>query len=173
MQESVRETMRKSRWRADPRPEERRRYRPPHRQYDLGRARSPDDSAVDGMPDPQLISTRRVKMRPMTAWRRNGKPSSWRHRRDKGYYQAAFHARLAVKLSNLATALKRMETASGCGYRPRHTLKFSRRSAVIEAERKSAALRMRREKPARPEDAREQKQRPRQHGELRREWDVA
>jgi conjugative relaxase-like TrwC/TraI family protein len=55
--------------------------------------------------------------------------------RDKGYYQAAFHARLAHKLSELGYAIQKDGNSFRLAGIDRSTIeKFSRRTAVIEAE---------------------------------------
>jgi len=55
--------------------------------------------------------------------------------RDKGYYQAAFHARLAHKLSALGYGIQKAGNSFKIAGIDRATIeKFSRRTAVIEAE---------------------------------------
>jgi len=57
--------------------------------------------------------------------------------RDKGYYQAAFHSRLAEKLSSLGYGIERDGTSFKlAGIDRATTQEFSRRTALIEAEAK-------------------------------------
>ena len=58
--------------------------------------------------------------------------------RDKGYYQAAFHSRLAGKLGDLGYGIERDGNSFKlAGIAPEMTDIFSRRTAVIEAEAKA------------------------------------
>ena len=55
--------------------------------------------------------------------------------RDKGYYQAAFHARLAERLANLGYGIERDGNSFRLvGISPEITKRFSRRTELIEAE---------------------------------------
>ncbi len=61
--------------------------------------------------------------------------------RDKGYYQAAFHARLASKLKDLGYGIEKDGTSFKlAGISKETTEKFSRRTAVIEAEAKKRGI---------------------------------
>ncbi len=68
--------------------------------------------------------------------------------RDKGYYQAAYHARLAEKLSGLGYGVEREQKSFRLMGIEKATLeKFSRRTSVIEEKAKALGItdRMRRQ----------------------------
>jgi conjugative relaxase-like TrwC/TraI family protein len=91
---------------------------------------------VDGVVDPQL-HCHAVAINATYDWQED----RWKAAefgnivRDKGYYQAAFHSRLAEKLSALGYGIERDGNSFQlAGIGESLTEEFSRRSAVIEAE---------------------------------------
>jgi hypothetical protein len=137
-----------------------------HRQYDLGGAYSPDDRPVDGVPDPQLHCHATVFNATFDSVENRWKAIQLGDIvRDKGYYQAAFPCRLASKLKDLGYGIEKDGNSFKLAGIDRATAeKFSRRTAVIEAEAERLGIdRCRSKRQARPQDAREEKQRSRQH----------
>ena len=93
--------------------------------------------------------------------------------RDKGYYQAAFHARLAAKLSAFGYGIQKDGNSFKLAGIERSTVKkFSRRSAVIEAEAERLGINDAESKGKLGRKTREKKS---EHSpsmaELRAEWD--
>jgi conjugative relaxase-like TrwC/TraI family protein len=61
--------------------------------------------------------------------------------RDKGYYQAAFHSRLALKLAEMGYGIERDKNSFRfAGIDDATSKEFSRRSEVIEAEAKRLGI---------------------------------
>jgi conjugative relaxase-like TrwC/TraI family protein len=91
---------------------------------------------VDGVPDPQLhchAVTFNCTFDPEENRFKAGEFSNLV--RDKGYYQAAFHSRLAERLSDLGYGIERDGNSFRLGgISPETTARFSRRSDIIEAE---------------------------------------
>jgi conjugative relaxase-like TrwC/TraI family protein len=91
---------------------------------------------VDGVPDPQLhchAVTFNATFDPEEDKWKAGEFSNLV--RDKGYYQAAFHSRLAERLLGLGYGIERDGNSFRlAGIAPAMTDKFSRRSDIIEAE---------------------------------------
>lgn len=90
---------------------------------------------VDGIPDPQLHCHAIAMNATFDAEEGRMKAGQFGTLvRDKLYYQAAFHARLAERLTALGYEVRRDRTSFTLAGLDRATLaKFSRRSAVIEA----------------------------------------
>jgi len=91
---------------------------------------------VDGIPDPQLHCH-------AVAFNASWDPQEERWKaaqfsnlvRDRGYYQAAFHSRFAERLAEFGYGIERDGNSFRlAGIEPATTEKFSRRSAIIEAE---------------------------------------
>ena len=93
--------------------------------------------------------------------------------RDKGYYQAAFHARLAGKLSELGYGIEKHGNSFGLAGIDRATAeKFSRRTAIIEAEAERLGISNAETKGNLGKRTREKKSKvPQTMEELRKEWD--
>jgi len=93
--------------------------------------------------------------------------------RDKGYYQAAFHARLSWKLSELGYGIKKDGNSFSLAGIERSTVeKFSRRTAIIEAEAERLGIEDEAAKSQLGRKTREKKSRtPISMSELRKEWD--
>jgi conjugative relaxase-like TrwC/TraI family protein len=93
--------------------------------------------------------------------------------RDKGYYQAAFHARLAYKLKDLGYGIEKDGKSFRLAGIDRETVeKFSRRTAVIEAEAKRRGIEDAEAKGKLGRRTREKKSEERlSMPELRTEWD--
>jgi conjugative relaxase-like TrwC/TraI family protein len=91
---------------------------------------------VDGVPDPQLHCHAVAFNATFDSVEERWKAGQFGSLvRDKLYYQAAFHARLADRLSDLGYDVRRDGTSFTLAGIPRDTLgKFSRRTAAIEAE---------------------------------------
>jgi conjugative relaxase-like TrwC/TraI family protein len=91
---------------------------------------------VDGLPDPQLHIHATVLNASFDAVEQKWKAIQLGDIvRDKGYYQAAFHARLAGKLKSLGYGIEKDLNSFRLAGIDRSTVeKFSRRTAVIEAE---------------------------------------
>jgi conjugative relaxase-like TrwC/TraI family protein len=93
--------------------------------------------------------------------------------RDKAWYQSAFHARLASKLKAVGYGIEK----EGSGFRiagisKDTTAKFSRRTAVIEAEAERLGITDAAAKADLGRKTREKKSKePQSMAELRREWD--
>jgi conjugative relaxase-like TrwC/TraI family protein len=94
--------------------------------------------------------------------------------RDKGYYQAAFHSRLAERLANLGYGIERDKNSFRlAGIDRATTEKLSRRTEIIEAEAKRLGVTDAKAKEKLGARTREKKN---DHelslGELRKEWNV-
>jgi len=93
--------------------------------------------------------------------------------RDKAWYQSAFHARLASKLKAIGYGIEK----EGSGFRiagisKDTTAKFSRRTAIIEAEAERLGITDATAKADLGRKTREKKSKePQSMAELRREWD--
>jgi conjugative relaxase-like TrwC/TraI family protein len=93
---------------------------------------------VDGIPDPQLHCHAVAFNATFDPLEDRWKAGEFEHLvRDKGYYQAAFHSRLAEKLSSLGYGIERDGTSFKlAGIDRATTQEFSRRTALIKAEAK-------------------------------------
>jgi conjugative relaxase-like TrwC/TraI family protein len=93
--------------------------------------------------------------------------------RDKGYYQAAFHSRLAAKLKDLGYGIEKDGNSFRLAGIDRSTVeKFSRRSAVIDAEAERLGIDNAKAKGELGRRTREKKSRePQTMADLRGEWD--
>jgi conjugative relaxase-like TrwC/TraI family protein len=93
---------------------------------------------VDRIPDPQLHCHAVAFNATFDPAEDRWKAGEFEHLvRDKGYYQAAFHSRLAEKLSSLGYGIERDGTSFKlAGIDRATTQEFSRRTALIEAEAK-------------------------------------
>lgn len=91
---------------------------------------------VDGVPDPQLHAHATVFNATFDAVEDRWKAIQLGDVvRDKGYYQGAFHARLAGKLKDLGYGIEKDGTSFRLAGISRDTVeKFSRRTAIIEQE---------------------------------------
>lgn len=129
---------------------------------------------VDGKPDPQLHCHATVFNATYdeteTRWKAIQLGDIVR---DKGYYQAAFHARLAAKLKALGYGIEKQGNSfeiAGIGKAARD--KFSNRTGVIEKEAKKRGIADAKEKGELGRKTREKKsEAPQSIAELRREWD--
>jgi conjugative relaxase-like TrwC/TraI family protein len=129
---------------------------------------------VDGKPDPQLHIHATVLNATFDSVEQKWKAIQLGNIvRDKGYYQAAFHARLASKLKELGYGLQKDGKSFKLAGLERATVeKFSRRSAVIEAEAEKRGIEDEATKAKLGRKTREKKSRaPQSMPELRREWD--
>ena len=92
--------------------------------------------------------------------------------RDKGYYQAAFHSRLAERLANLSYGIERDRNSFKlAGIDSSITEKFSRRTQVIEAEAARLGITDAKAKGKLGAKTREKKNEVQQSmAELRKEW---
>jgi conjugative relaxase-like TrwC/TraI family protein len=97
---------------------------------------------VDGVPDPHLHIH-------AVAFNATWDPEEERWKaaqfsnlvRDRGYYQAAFHSRFAERLANLGYGIERDgKSFKLVGIERETTEKFSRRTAIIEAEAKRLGI---------------------------------
>jgi conjugative relaxase-like TrwC/TraI family protein len=130
---------------------------------------------VDGVPDPQLHCHATVFNATY-----DGVEKKWKAIqlgdvvRDKGYYQAAFHARLASKLKDLGYAIQKDGNSFKLAGIDRSTVdKFSRRTAVIEAEAARLGIEDALSKGKLGKRTREKKNKDRASmSELRSEWDA-
>jgi len=92
--------------------------------------------------------------------------------RDKGYYQAGFHARLAHKLKDLGYGIEKDGNSFKLGIDRSTIEKFSRRTAVIEAEAQRLGIDGAEAKGKLGRRTREKKGKNRvSMTELRKEWD--
>ena len=93
--------------------------------------------------------------------------------RDKGYYQAAFHARLAHRLKELGYGIEKDENSFRLAGIGREAVeKFSRRSDVIEKEAERLGITDAKAKGELGRKTREKKSKtPQSMAELRKEWD--
>jgi conjugative relaxase-like TrwC/TraI family protein len=93
--------------------------------------------------------------------------------RDKGYYQAAYHSRVAHGLKELGYGIKKDRTSfTLAGIERETTDKFSRRTAVIEAEAEKKGITDAASKAQLGRKTREKKSGGKSLGELRAEWDA-
>jgi conjugative relaxase-like TrwC/TraI family protein len=129
---------------------------------------------VDGLPDPQLHCHATVFNATF-----DDVEGRWKAIqlgdivRDKGYYQSAFHARLAGKLSALGYGIQKDGNSFSLAGIDRVTIeKFSRRTAVIEAEAERLGIDNAKSKGELGRKTREKKNKDRVGmSELRTEWD--
>jgi conjugative relaxase-like TrwC/TraI family protein len=93
--------------------------------------------------------------------------------RDKGYYQGAFHARLAHRLSQIGYGIEKNGNSFRLAGIERATVeKFSRRTAIIEAEAERLGIQDEAAKSRLGPKTREAKSKtPASMSELRKEWD--
>ena len=93
--------------------------------------------------------------------------------RDKGYYQAAFHARFAARLKDLGYGIERDGNSFRLAGISRDTVeKFSRRSEVIDAEAEKRGIDDPAQKSQLGRKTREKKSKTQQSmAQLRNEWD--
>jgi hypothetical protein len=115
---------------------------------------------------------RRLQLRPMTRWRTNGRPgNSLNLVRDKGYYQAAFHSRLAERLAALGYGIERDGNSFRlAGIDPATAEKFSRRTEIIERRPNGSASPMPKAKGELGADARKKDAEGMSVPELRKAW---
>jgi conjugative relaxase-like TrwC/TraI family protein len=128
---------------------------------------------VDGIPDPQLHIHATVINASFDPVERKWKAIQLGDIvRDKGYYQAAFHARLAGKLKDLGYGIEKDGRSFKLSGIERATVeKFSRRTAIIEAEAERLGINKADEKGNLGRKTRERKGKDRlSMAELRREW---
>jgi conjugative relaxase-like TrwC/TraI family protein len=129
---------------------------------------------VDGQPDPQLHIHATVLNATFDPVEKRWKAIQLGNIvRDKGYYQAKFHARLAAKLKDLGYGIEKDGTSFKlAGISKETTDKFSRRTAVIEAEAKKRGIEDAASKSQLGRKTREKKsQTPQSMSELRTAWD--
>jgi conjugative relaxase-like TrwC/TraI family protein len=93
--------------------------------------------------------------------------------RDKGYYQAAFHSRLAGKLAAIGYGIERDGNSFKLAGISRETVeKFSRRSEVIDEKARALGITDAKKKGELGRKTREKKDaQPKPMSELRKEWD--
>lgn len=128
---------------------------------------------VDGIPDPHLHCH-------AVAFNATWDPQEERWKaaqfsnlvRDRGYYQAAFHSRLAERLANLGYGIERDGNSFKlAGIERETTEKFSRRTAIIEAEAKRLNIT---DADAKDQLGRRTREKKNEHelslSELRKEW---
>ncbi len=130
---------------------------------------------VEGMPDPQLHAHATVFNATFDAAEERWKAIQLGDIvRDKGYYQAAFHARLASKLKDIGYGIEKDGNSFRLAGIERATVeKFSQRHGVIDKE---AAKAWRHDDPqSRAKIARRSREKknpePQSMEELRKEWD--
>jgi conjugative relaxase-like TrwC/TraI family protein len=129
---------------------------------------------VDGVPDFQMHG--HLTIQNMT-WA--GAGEGWKAIqlgdivRDKGYYQSAFHARLASKLKDIGYGIERDGNSFRLAGIERSTdKKFSRRTAIIEAEAERLGIEDDASKSKLGRRTREKKNHePQSMADLRKEWD--
>jgi conjugative relaxase-like TrwC/TraI family protein len=129
---------------------------------------------VDGTPDPQLHSHATVFNATFDRVENRWKAIQLGDIvRDKGYYQAAFHARLAHRLSELGYPIEKDGNSFRIAGIDRATGdKFSRRTTVIEAEAERLGIDDAKTKGELGRRTREKKSKDRASmSELRAEWD--
>jgi conjugative relaxase-like TrwC/TraI family protein len=130
---------------------------------------------VEGSPDPQLHAHATVFNATYDAAEGRWKAIQLGDIvRDKGYYQAAFHARLAGKLKELGYGIEKDGNSFRLAGINRDTAgKFSRRTAVIEAEAERLGLTDAASKSRLGRKTREKKNAtPESMSDLRKEWDA-
>jgi conjugative relaxase-like TrwC/TraI family protein len=128
---------------------------------------------VDGIPDPQLHCHAVAFNATFDPVEERWKAGEFEHLvRDKGYYQAAFHSRLAEKLSNLGYGIERDgKSFRLAGIDRATTQAFSRRTQIIEEEAQRFGITdpaIKRELGRRTREAKPET--PMSMTELRREW---
>jgi len=125
---------------------------------------------VDGSPDPQLHIHATVLNATFDAAEQKWKAIQLGEIvRDKGYYQAAFHARLAGKLKNLGYGIEKDGNSFRLAGIDRATVeKFSRRTAIIEAEAERLGVDDPAQKSTLGRRTREKKGKARRHGRVAR-----
>lgn len=129
---------------------------------------------VDGAPDPQLhvhATCFNATFDPVEKrWKAIQLSEAFR---DKGYYQAAFHARLAANLKDLGYGIERDGKSFTIAGINRSTIeKFSRRTALIESEAERLGIDEAKAKGNLGRRTREKKSKtPQSIAELRKEWD--
>jgi len=129
---------------------------------------------VDGIPDPQLHCHATVFNATFDAVEGRWKAIQLGDIvRDKGYYQAAFHARLASQLKELGYGIEKDGNSFTLAGISRTTVEdFSRRSAVIEAEAERLGITDASSKAQLGRKTRESKNKtPVGMSELRAQWD--
>jgi len=129
---------------------------------------------VDGVPDPQLHIHATVLNATYDSVEKKWKAVQLGSVvRDKGYYQAAFHGRLASKLKGLGYGIEKDGNSFRIAGIDRSTVeKFSRRTAVIEAEAEKRGITDAGEKSQLGRKTREKKSKDRvPMSDLRTEWD--
>jgi conjugative relaxase-like TrwC/TraI family protein len=128
---------------------------------------------VDGMPDPQLHCHATVFNATLDSVENRWKAVQLGDIvRDKRFYQAEFHARLAYKLSELGYGIKKVRNSFTLAGIDRSTIeKFSRRTAIIEAEAEKRGIDDPAAKAQLGRKTREKKSKtPLSMSELRAEW---
>ncbi len=128
---------------------------------------------VDGVPDPQLHCHATVFNATYDVREEKWKAAQFSNLvRDKGYYQAAFHSRLAGNLRELGYGIERDGNSFRLAGIDRATAdKFSRRAEIIEAEAQRLGIDDAKRKGELGRRTRQQKQeRPLGVAELRQEW---
>jgi len=128
---------------------------------------------VDGVPDPQLHCHAVAFNATFDPAEDRWKAGEFEHLvRDKGYYQAAFHSRLAEKLAGLGYGIERDKNSFTLAGIDRATSDiFSRRAQIIRAEAKRLGLTDIRDKRMLGRLTREAKAEiPMSMSELREEW---
>jgi conjugative relaxase-like TrwC/TraI family protein len=128
---------------------------------------------VDGIADPQLHCHAVAFDATFDPAEERWKAGEFEHIvRDKGYYQAAFHSRLAEKLATLGYGIERDGNSFRLAGIDRATsLKFSRRTQIIEEEAQRLGVtdpNIKRELGRRTREAKPEK--PMSMAELRQEW---
>ena len=128
---------------------------------------------VDGVPDPQLHCHAVAFNATYDPLEERWKAGEFEHLvRDKGYYQAAFHSRLALKLAEMGYGIERDGNSFTLSGIDRATSDiFSRRAEIIRAEAKRLGLTDIRDKRTLGRLTREGKaDKPMSMAELRTEW---
>jgi conjugative relaxase-like TrwC/TraI family protein len=129
---------------------------------------------VDGSPDPQLHCHATVLNATFDPAEKQWKAIELGEVvRDKGYYQAAFHSRLAGHLKNLGYGIERDGSSFRlAGITKETAAKFSRRTGVIEAEAERLGINDAAAKAKLGRRTREKKSKdPVSMEELRKQWD--
>ena len=129
---------------------------------------------VDGMPDPDLHCHAVVFNATYDSAEERWKAAQFGNLvRDKLYYQAAFHARLAEHLSDLGYGIERDGTSfTLAGIERAAVDKFSRRSALIEDEAERLGIHDAKRKGELGRRTREAKAEGASMGDLREGWDA-
>jgi conjugative relaxase-like TrwC/TraI family protein len=130
---------------------------------------------VDGVPDPQLHAHATVFNATFDEVEDRWKAIQLGDVvRDKGYHQAAFHARFAGKLRELGYGIEKDGTSFRLSGLNRDTVeKFSRRTAIIEAEAERLGITDASAKSQLGRKTREKKNAaPESMAELRKEWNA-